>query len=263
MKNKIKDNINNKIKSKLIYTIGNCQNGIFVDRPNRFIVNVEIDKSILVCHLHDSGRIKELLYVPNKISILKAKNFENRKTMYDIISAFADDGEEILLNSSLHRYISENFLNDYEISPFGKIEKLRAEVKYGDSRIDYLLEKKIDNKTEKIWVEVKGVSLSQDKIAMFPDAPSERASRHLRELMKIKNNGDRAAVLLLIFRDSNYFRPRFETDKVFNKTFYEAINMGVEIYPVQFFLANGQIYYKEKKIEILEDINETDSCNSR
>ena len=166
-----------------------------------------------------------------------------------MISAKADDGEDILINSAYHRYISENFLKDLEISPFGKVDSITAEVKNGDSRLDYLLEK--DGK--KIWVEVKGVSLSVNKIAMFPDAPSTRAQKHLKELIKIKENGDRAAVLLLVFRDSESFRPKYETDLEFSKLFYKAIKVGVEIYPVQFYLKDGDIIYREKKIEILPE----------
>ena len=88
---------------------------------------------------------------------------------------------------------------------------------------------------------------------MFPDAPSTMAQKHLKELIKIKENGDRAAVLLLVFRDSKSFRPKYETDLEFAKLFYKAIKAGVEIYPVQFYLKDGDIIYREKKIEILSE----------
>ena len=75
--------------------------------------------------------------------------------------------ERVLINSSFHRYISENILKDFDISPFGEVDSIKAEVKIGDSRLDYLLTRG----DKKIWIEVKGVSLSEDKVAKFPDAP--------------------------------------------------------------------------------------------
>ncbi|WP_320046014.1 DNA/RNA nuclease SfsA [uncultured Ilyobacter sp.] len=225
---------------KKIYEINCDQKGIFIERPNRFIAQVKLDTgSLETVHVHDSGRIRELLFEGNRVNIKSASN-PKRKTKWDMISALSDDGEEILINSAYHRYISENIIRDPEISPFGNIESLKAEVKYGSSRIDYMLTKNGKN----IWVEVKGVSLSVDRVAMFPDAPSTRAQKHLKELMELLEKGERAAVLLLIFRNSDYFRPKWETDPVFSELFYEARERGVEIYPVQLELKGGDINYK-------------------
>lgn len=232
---------------KIIYKIDIDAEAIFLERPNRFICEAKLKNGETVtAHVHDSGRIKELLYNGNTIFLRKAKKLEKRKTKWDLISALADDGEEILLNSSFHRYISENILKNFEISPFGKIDSIKAEVKNGHSRLDYMLEKN----GKKIWIEVKGVSLSIDKKAIFPDAPSERATKHLNSLIDIKQNGDRACILLLIFRDSNSFVPNIKTDKVFYETFYHAYKNGVEVYPIQLKLKDGNIYYTDKKIFI-------------
>lgn len=232
---------------KLIYQIEINEKAKFLERPNRFICKAKLENNeIVIAHVHDSGRIKELLYPENTIFLRKAKDMSKRKTEWDLISALAEDGEEILLNSAFHRYISETILKDPEISPFGKVDSVKAEVKNGHSRLDYMLEKD----GEKIWVEVKGVSLSVNKKAIFPDAPSERATKHLNTLMEIKNNGERAGVLLLVFRDSNSFVPNIETDKLFFETFYKAYKNGIEIYPVQLKLENGNIYYTDKKISI-------------
>ncbi len=233
---------------KEVYSIDIDEEGKFLERPNRFICEVEIsDGRKVIAHVHDSGRIKELLYKGNIVSLRKAKDISKRKTEWDLISAKAEDGEDILLNSSFHRYISENILKDSEISPLGKIDLIKAEVKYGHSRLDYLIEKA----GERIWIEVKGVSLSENKHAIFPDAPSVRASKHLETLMELKEKGDRAGVLLLIFRDSNDFSPNYITDPEFSENFYKAIERGVEIFPVQLNLEKGKIYYTDKKIEIL------------
>ena len=232
---------------KEIYEIEINETGKFLERPNRFICEAELsDGKIVTAHVHDSGRIKELLYKGNSVSLRKAKDISKRKTEWDLISAKAEDGEDILLNSSFHRYISENILRNFEISPFGEVDLVKAEVKNGHSRLDYMLEK--DGK--KIWVEVKGVSLSVNKRAIFPDAPSERATKHLNTLMEIKKNGERACVLLLVFRDSDSFIPNYETDKLFFETFYKALENGVEVYPIQLKLKNGEIFYTDKKISI-------------
>lgn len=222
----------------ILYEIETHKEGIFLERPNRFIARVELEEGEVIAHVHDSGRLPELLYKGNKVKLRKASN-PNRKTEWDVISAKVGK-EDVLINSAFHRYISENLLKDEKISPFGKVDDLKAEVKYGKSRIDYLLEK--DNK--KIWVEVKGVSLCEDEIAMFPDAPSVRAQKHLTELMELKENGDRTAVLLLILRNSKEFRPRWETDPKFSELFYKAIELGVEVYPVLLAFENNKIVYK-------------------
>lgn len=225
--------------NKVLYKLRTDQEGTFLERPNRFISRVELDSGEeVVAHVHDSGRLKELLYEGNKVKIRKADNPE-RKTAWDMISAKAE-GEDILINSAFHRYISENLLNNGELSPFGPVDKVQAEVKYGNSRIDYLLHKG----GEKIWVEVKGVSLAEDGIAMFPDSPSERAQKHLVELMELKEKGDRAGVLLLILRRSKEFRPKWETDPRFSELFYKAKEKGIEIYPVQLAFEDDEIVYK-------------------
>ena len=137
-------------KGKLIYEIGIDKRGKFVERPNRFVADVKLeDNSVVTCHVHDSGRIRELLFTDNSIGIKKAKEGSIRKTQWDVISALSDDKEDILINSSYHRYISEKFLRDEKLSPFGKYSNIKAEVKYGDSRIDYLIEK--DDKKESLF----------------------------------------------------------------------------------------------------------------
>lgn len=233
---------------RFIYKVDIDEVGKFIDRPNRFIASLELDSGeIITAHVHDSGRVKELLFPENKILLRRAKNIENRKTLWDVIAAYSDDNEEILINSSIHRYITDNYFKNEDISIFGKIDFIKPEVKFGNSRLDYLIEKN----GEKIYIETKGVSLSNGKIATFPDAPSVRATKHLNELIEIKKSGHRAAVILLILRDSDFFVPNRETDPLFYETFYKAIEEGVEIYPLQFIFINGDIFLKNKTVEII------------
>lgn len=234
---------------KILYEIEIDAKGKFLNRPNRFIGNCQLDSGeSVVAHVHDSARLKELLFPGNIVSLRKAKNLENRKTEWDLISALADDGEEILVNTSFHRYIGEKLFGDETISPFGKIDSMRAEVKFGKSRLDFCLEKD----GEKIYIETKSVTRTIDKVAMFPDAPSIRAVKHMKELIEIREKGGRAAVVIMVFRAAEKFRPKGETDPDFEKIYYEALEKGVEVYPVQFELKDGKIYYIDKKIEILK-----------
>lgn len=234
---------------KLLYEIEISTEGTFLERPNRFIGEVQLPGGQKVtAHVHDSGRLRELLFPGNKVFLRKAPEGSKRKTEWDIISALGDDGEEILINSAFHRYISEKILRDEEISPFGKIDSLKAEVKYGNSRLDYMLEKS----NKKIWIEVKGVSLSIDGRASFPDSPSTRAQKHLKELMELKAKGERVAVMLLIFRKSDTFIPRWEIDPVFSELFCQAVDKGIEVYPIQISMEKGKIFYRDSEIKIIK-----------
>lgn len=232
----------------LIFNVQIDAIGIFIERPNRFIAHFKLDdNSIAIAHVHDSGRLKELLFPGNKVLLRKAIDMSKRKTQWDVIAALTEDGEEVLINSSIHRYITDSFFSKPDISCFGKIDYIKPEVKYGNSRLDYLIEKN----NEKIFVETKGVSLVINKVATFPDAPSIRATKHLNELIEIKKQGHRAAIFLTILRDADFFVPKKDTDPIFYETFYKAIEAGVEIYPIQFYFKNGNIFYKNKNIKIL------------
>lgn len=234
---------------KLIYRVEIDEEGEFIERPNRFVGYCRLDGGEnIIAHVHDSARMRELLYRGNRVFLRRAGSMEKRKTQWDLISAVADDGEEILTNSSIHRYITDNLFRDFEISPFGEVESIKAEVKYGDSRLDYLLEKD----GEKIYIETKGVTLSENKEASFPGAPSTRAVKHVKELMELKKEGYRAAILFMVFRNSDTFRANGEIDPDFEKIFYEALSQGVEVYLLQFKMVGENIYYTDKEIKLLE-----------
>ncbi len=222
---------------------------VFAGRPNRFLALVDIvspgKEKAVKAHVHDPGRLKELLYEGNRLLLKKAVN-PNRKTAYDVIAA-EYRGYTILINSAYHRKISEKIFNDKKISPFGKIADLRAEVRYGKSRFDFLL---TGDSGEEIWVETKGCTLTIDGKAQFPDAPTTRGRRHLEELMQIRKEGKRAAVVFLVFRpDSICFGPKRDTDPEFSHTLEEAHRQGVEIYPLLLEYKDGIVSYK-KVIEL-------------
>ena len=223
----------------------------FKERVTRFTVRFEFKRSENekyfeedFAHLHDTGRLTELLIDGAELLIKSADN-EKRKTKWDVI-AVKVHGEIILINTAFHRYITESIFNNTEISPFGKPSYIKPEIKHNNSKLDFYLE----TEKEKIYLEVKGCTLIEDKVATFPGAPSVRAVKHLNELMELKKEGFRAAVLILVFIKSDVFRPRHETDKDFAETFYEAKRKGVEIYPMLLSYKNKNIRF-EKKLRIL------------
>lgn len=204
--------------------IGNMIEGKFVERPNRFIGHVEVDGEILICHIKNTGRMRELLIPGTKVYLLESTN-PNRKTKYDLIS-IDHKGIIINLDSQIpNRIVADAFLNS-EISGWENPDFLKREVKVGNSRLDMLVKK--DNRS--LYVEVKGVDLVKEKgLSMFPDAPTIRGTKHLRELETLVKEGHEAMVIFLIAReDPLYFRPNYSIDPLFSDTFYEVLSSGVQ-----------------------------------
>lgn len=233
--------------------------GIFQDRPNRFLGIVDIIDSKtgkvtskgVKAHVHDPGRLKEILYPGNKVLMKKPsqKSMITRKTSWDIIAGLVGN-QWILVHSGYHRKISEAILKNHKISPFGKLKSYTPEVRFGHSRLDFLLTKKTG---KNIYVEVKGCTLTIDDRALFPDAPTERGSRHMESLIDARKSGFEAALLILVFRaDSRCFAPNEETDKKFAEIFKKAIRNGVSVYPLVLCYEKGKIYF-QKAIPVCQD----------
>ncbi|AEX84486.1 sugar fermentation stimulation protein [Marinitoga piezophila KA3] len=219
-----------------VIKIESLQTGTFIDRPNRYLAKIEINNEIHEVHVHDPGRLKELLYSGNEVLIKSVSN-KKRKTKWDLIAA-KKDNKYVLVNSMYHRYIAQKMLEK-------RFEKLQAEVKYNNSRIDFL-------GNEKTWIEVKGCTLSINGIALFPDAPTKRGTKHLNELIELKEKGYETEVYILVFSKAEVFSPNFKTDKLFAKTFYKAINKGVKVHPLLFEFQDEWIIYK-KELDIMEE----------
>ena len=216
--------------------INHDKKGIFLNRPNRYLAEVEIDGLNELVHVHDPGRLKELL-IPGTTAYLKRAANPLRKTKWDLI-AVDNNNEKVLLNSAYHRYIAEAYLKNFKISKFGIYQTIKPEKKYKDSRIDFFLEKE----DESIWIEVKGCTLTYEGTALFPDAPTKRGLKHLTELEELSEN-ERAAVLILVFRKSKIFSPNFSTDPEFSSKLMEISKGKVEIYPIQLEFTDNKIFY--------------------
>ena len=198
--------------------------GIFKNRPNRFIAEVEVEGKLEIAHVPNTGRCKELL-VDNAVVWLKPSDNPNRKTKFSL-HFVENKGVLVSLYSQQANSIA------YEAIINGKIKELscydfhQREKTVDNSRIDIYLA----NEKEECYVEVKGVTLIVDGEARFPDAPTERGAKHLKELMKLKKQGNRCCVFFLIQHPlGKFFRPNWEDDPVFSKTLNEAYEAGVEI----------------------------------
>lgn len=203
----------------------NIVEGRFLVRPNRFIAQVEIDGKEETVHVKNTGRCRELL-VPNATVFLEKSDNDNRKTKYDLIAVYKND---ILINMDSQ---APNKAAGEWLKKGGLIKNpdiVKAEKVFGSSRLDFYVEKG----KEKAFVEVKGVTLENNGIARFPDAPTERGTKHLLELINAKKQGFRAVALFVIqMKGCRYFEPNGDTDPVFASQLKKAAKAGVEIIAV-------------------------------
>lgn len=196
----------------------NIVKGEFVDRPNRFIANVIVDNNIEVVHVKNTGRCKELLVKGCTVYLQKSDN-PNRKTKYDLIAVQKGD-RLINMDSQIVNFVALEYIPEL----FENIKLVKPEYKYGNSRFDIYVE----TKDEKIFVEVKGVTLENDGVVRFPDAPTERGVKHLKELQKAVTEGYKACILFVIqMSDVKYFEPNAITHPEFAEELKRAKDNGV------------------------------------
>ena len=200
---------------------GKMVEGRFLARPNRFIAHIEIDGKTEVCHVKNTGRCRELLPVGAKVWCLDAQS-PNRKTRYDLITV--QKGQRLInMDSQAPNAAAKEWLL---AGGLGEIENLKAESKHGDSRFDFSFTKN----GRQCFLEVKGVTLETDGVCAFPDAPTERGAKHLRELTKLAEKGFGAYVLFVIQMEGvKYLHPNDLTDKPFGEALRQAKNAGVKI----------------------------------
>ncbi len=220
--------------------------GMFVERPNRFLGVVEIGNhdglERVKVHVHDPGRLPDIL-VPGKRVRLRYAPGAGRKTKWDLIAG-ENAGRWVFVHSGYHRKICEELFKKEDISPFKRVKELTAEVKVGKSRIDFLVE---TEDRGPVWVETKGCTLARGDIATFPDAPTARGAKHVEELISIKKQGSCAAILFLVFRsETSCFLPNREVDTLFDEVFWKAIDSGVEARFLVLEYFNKGIYFKRE-----------------
>lgn len=203
---------------------GNIKKGTFLARPNRFLAHVDLDGEEVVCHVKNTGRCQELL-IPGetKVFIEDHGTDSKRKTRYSLIGVKKGD-LMINMDSQAPNKVVKEWIQDGGFLP--GITLIKPEKKYGDSRFDFYLEQG----EKKIFMEVKGVTLEEDGVAMFPDAPTERGVKHIKELIDCKKNGyDTYIVFVVQMAGMKVFVPNERTQPEFGKVLREAERNGVRI----------------------------------
>ena len=191
-----------------------------MQRLNRFTATVRIDGKEILCHIPNTGRLRELLHKGAPVW-LKLAEQPNRKTAYDLIAA-EKNGKLFSIDSFAPNRATAFFLREQ----LGEYAKIQPEKTYRNSRFDFYIE----TNGRKIFLEVKGVTLEQDGIALFPDAPTERGAKHLRELSECIDDGYEAAVLFVIqFSPVCAFQPNEKQDPAFTQALRQAHQKGVRI----------------------------------
>lgn len=208
--------------------------GKFLCRPNRFIAHVEIEGQKEICHVMNTGRMRELLLPGAEVFLTKSEN-PKRKTKFDLVAVRR--GDEIINIDSL---APNKVAAEYIPTLFPGAVLIRPETFYGKSRFDFYIEAE----NEKIFLEVKGVTLKIGDEARFPDAPTERGAKHLNELISAKAEGFRAALLFVIaMQGVNSFAPNAETDPRFAAALKAAKNAGVEVYAIDCKVSPEEIVF--------------------
>ncbi len=195
-----------------------------IERVNRFVVSVRDGTgSRRMCHLHDPGRLTELIYPGNRVLIRDTTGAVTDCS----ITASRRVEEWVLTDSRFHSKIASSFFP----------REFESEVRVGKSRIDFRI--------GGCFVEVKGCTLVSDNIARFPDSPSKRASRHLLELMHLREEGFCASILVLVFSDSaTVFKPNWDTDPTFASNLERALHAGVEAHALRFHTDENGVFFR-------------------
>lgn len=198
----------------------NVLKGRFICRPNRFIAHVELDGEQVVCHVKNTGRCKELL-LPGATVYLEESENPLRKTRYDLIAV--EKGALLInIDSMAPNAASEEYLQ----ACFPMATVMKSEQVFAHSRFDFYVEWE----KRKIFIEVKGVTLEENGIASFPDAPTERGVKHLSELCLAKEQGYDAMILFVVqMSGMKGFCPNDQTDRAFGLALREARRRGVKI----------------------------------
>ena len=194
--------------------------GTFLTRENRFVARVDMDGHIETVHVKNTGRCRELLREGAAIYLSESDN-PARKTRYDLVSVVKEStGVLFNIDSQATNKVVAEWLRkqDYDV--------IIPEYAYGSSRIDFYMEKG----NEKYLLEVKGCTLEKDGIGYFPDAPTVRGTKHLRELIRAAGEGYHAMVAFVIQMEGvSRVLPNTETDPLFAEALHDAKKAGVEV----------------------------------
>lgn len=215
----------------------NVKKAVFLERPNRFIAYVRLDEETVKCHVRNTGRCRELL-IPGETEVYIEDHGEHtgRKTRYTLLTA-VKNGVLVNMDSQAPNQIA------YEWILAGKFKKditfVKREQKFGNSRFDIYYERENGVKG---FVEVKGVTLEEEGVARFPDAPTERGVKHIQELQEALKNGYEANVLFVIqMQGIRQFEPNYATHMAFGTALCEAETAGVQVMAIDCHVTESEV----------------------
>ena len=215
----------------------------FIERPNRFIAYCEVEGERVKVHVKNTGRCKELL-VPGCTVYLEHDSNPKRKTAYSLITV--QKGERLINmdsqvpNKVFYEAIQEGLITLPDLQ--GAITYLKPEKTYKNSRFDAYIETQDD----KAFVEVKGVTLEEEGVVRFPDAPSERAVKHIYELIEAMEEGFKTYLVFIIqMKDVKYFTPNRITHEAFAQAVEEAAKKGVHILAYDCYVTKQSIQIEQ------------------
>ena len=210
----------------------------FIERPNRFVAKVILGGAEIYCHVKNTGRCREIL-VPGATVWLEDSENPARKYRYSLVTV--KKGERLVNmdsqapNKAVGEWLSGN-------GYFKNIKLLKPESKYGSSRFDFYCE----YEDKKAFIEVKGVTLENDNVVSFPDAPTERGARHVTELSECIKEGYEAYIIFVVqMKDVLYFEPNSVNDPVFATSLKEAKKAGVNIIAVDCDVTDKEMIIKD------------------
>ncbi len=203
-----------------------------INRPNRFLVKVRTDNGDLLCHLHDPGRLEELIFQGNRVLIRETRG---KKTAYSVTAA-AHGSEWVITDTRFHSAIARKFLPEDAV----------PEVRVGNHRLDFM--------SGQTYIEIKGCTLMVGNTAMFPDAPTVRGTSHLKLLRSLRNSGYGAELIILILRSgAQCFIPNRRTDPEFYSEFMMMLDSGVIVHTPSFSF-DGAILTYEGEIPLCKQL---------
>jgi len=199
----------------------------FLSHPNRFLIRCKREGGVIHAFLPNPGRLLELLLPGRRLYLVKERENPSRKTAYTVV-AVEREGRPIMLHTHRTNDVARHLLDHGRIPGLEETRVRTSEVRVGRSRFDFLLEKG----RERIFLEVKSCTLFGNRVAMFPDAVTERGARHLKELASCGQNGIRGAVLFVVhWPHVRIFMPDYHTDPVFSETLLR-VRHKIQIIPI-------------------------------
>ena len=213
--------------------------GTFIKRPNRFIAHVETDEGVQICHVKNTGRCKELL-VPGCTVYLEESDNPTRKTRFDLIAVEKkrEGSSPLLINmdSQAPNKVFGEWAAAGNLRP--DLTLLRPETTYGNSRFDYYWE----TSEKRGFVEIKGVTLEEDGVVRFPDAPTERGVKHIEELISAHEAGYETAICFIVQMEGmRWVEPNDITHPAFGDALRKAAKAGVKVMALECAVTPGTL----------------------